>query len=362
MSDRIAKVYCQTFELAMKGSLRWGKASELSKLKHQLIIMESEGGLKAVAEAPVRPTIYGETLESIAAIVDYLRPSLIGLACDDVGVIQSILKSVKNNHTARGALDIAFHQLCAKAKGLDFFKHYLGPNQRLQVSYILGISEAETMMAEAREVFSQGVRVFKIKIGRDAKHDKAIVESLRHEFGNQVILYADANESLSVKEVGGRLEHLAHLNIAYVEEPLPVHLIKARAKLKQEAILPIIADDSCFSPEDLSRELDFDTFDILNIKTARTGFSDSLKMLDMAKKADKGIMLGSQASSGLGTLHCALIASQAGVDYPSELSFPLKLRGDSIKPELRYHEGYLNLADYTQTSLNLSFSAFNDNA
>ncbi|MEZ4612911.1 MAG: hypothetical protein R2838_22155 [Caldilineaceae bacterium] len=36
------------------------------------------------------------------------------------------------------------------------------------------------------------------------------------------------------------------------------------------AVLPVIADDSCFTVLDLRRELALDTFDILNIKTART--------------------------------------------------------------------------------------------
>ena len=134
---------------------------------------------------------------------------------------------------------------------------------------------------------------------------------------------------------------------------MPVHLLKARAALKAEAILPIIADDSCFRLSDLERELEFDTFDILNIKTPRTGFTESKKMLELAKTANKDVMIGSQAGSGLATSHAALFASKAGVTHPSELSFPLKLYQDSISPRLQYRSGYLTLSQLSDIKLNL---------
>lgn len=123
-----------------------------------------------------------------------------------------------------------------------------------------------------------------------------------------------------------------------------MHRLKARAALKRAQILPLIADDSCFTLSDLARELDFDTFDILNIKTARTGFTVSERMLGLARNADKGVMVGSQASAGLGTLHAAIFSSKEGVTHPCELSFPLKLGRDILNEPLRFEAGYINVA------------------
>ena len=201
------------------------------------------------------------------------------------------------------------------------------------------------MLREARWVFEQGVSVFKVKIGRDNRLDEQVVRALQSEFaGSDAILYADANEGLSPDTAARDLERLAKLGIAYVEEPLPVELVKERAALRAAQILPIIADDSCFTLRDLRRELALDTFDILNIKPARTGFAESQKMLTLAKDASKGVMVGSQASSGLGTRHCALFASRAEIDFPSELSFPLKLEEDVVEERLRYEKGWLGVA------------------
>ena len=343
---RIARINTHPFRLKLKGDLQWGKGSRLEALEHVLVRVVTDEGAEGVAEAPARPTIYGETVQSIEAIIKYhLAPQLIGLDCMDEAGVEPTLKRVANNHAARGALDIALHEARAKSQGTSLWESYRGPRDEVRVSFILGIGEVKTMLAEARAIYEQGVRVFKIKVGRNTAHDKQVVEALNTEFaGTDVTLYADANEGLMPETAAQELERLAKLGIAYVEEPLPVELIKERAALKKAQVMPIIADDSCFTLRDLQRELSFDTFDILNIKPARTGYTDSLRMLELASNAGKGVMLGSQASAGLGTMHTAILASDARVTHPSELSFPLKLKRDIVASSLEYENGYLSIA------------------
>jgi L-Ala-D/L-Glu epimerase len=341
----ITKITTKPFRLEMRGNLSWGQHGKLEKLEHVLVRVETDNGHTGYAEAPARPTIYGETPQGIETIIaQHLAPKLVGIDVSDEAKLWNVLHSVANNYTAKGALDIALCEARAKAQGSTLFDAIKGNQEKIRASFILGISDLETMTKEARSIFDAGVSVFKIKIGRDAKHDEQIVKALQHEFsGTDVILYADANEGLSADTAAKDLERLAKLGVAYVEEPLPVHLIKARAMLKRQNILPIIADDSCFTLNDLERELDFDTFDILNIKTARTGFTESSKMLELAKSANKGVMIGSQAGSGLGTYHAALFASKDGVTHPSELSFTLKLLGDVLEIPIKFESGYVGL-------------------
>ena len=344
--SKIARIETRPFRLELKGALQWGKGSRLEALEHVLVKVATDEGHEGFAEAPARPTIYGETVSSIEAIVHgHLAPRLVGLELADEAAIQDALHSVAHNPCAKGALDIALCDARAEAAGKPLFEAQRGPRERLRVSFILGIAEPKATVAEARAVYEAGVRVFKVKIGRDAERDRQVLQALQAEFaGAEVTVYADANEGLSPETAARDLERLAELGVAYLEEPLPVHLIKARAALKAAQLLPIIADDSCFTPAELERELDFDTFDILNIKPARTGFTASGEMLALARSAGKGVMVGSQASAGLGTLHAALFASREGVTHPSELSFTLKLERDILDGPLTFDEGWLELA------------------
>ena len=259
--------------------------------------------------------------------------------------IQARLHEVRNNHAAKGALDMALHDALAQHRGLSLVEYSGTTQARMRVSYILGIGDRDVVIAEARHVVDQGVRVLKVKIGRDWEADLGSIAELQSELGPDVDLYADANECLTAEDAPRRLAQLAELGLRYCEEPLPIELIAERAGLHQAQHLPLIADDSAFTMRDLRRELAFDTFDILNIKTARTGYTESTAMLHLARNAGKGVMVGSQASAGLGTARAALFAAQAGVDHPCELSFGLKLREDILERPLPIRDGYMNLAD-----------------
>ena len=132
---------------------------------------------------------------------------------------------------------------------------------------------------------------------------------------------------------------------------MPVELIKERAALRQQQVLPLIADDSCFSWRDLQRELALDTFDILNIKTARTGYTESQRMLTAALAHGKTIMIGSQASASLGTVRAALFAALPGIDHPSELSFFLKVKEDILTETLTLHDGYFDVTRFANATV-----------
>ncbi|ADV67411.1 enolase C-terminal domain-like protein [Deinococcus maricopensis] len=341
----ITRVEGVPYRLPLRGTLAWGKHSRLTAAEHVLVRVHLADGTVGVAEAPPRPTIYGETVASILGLLAHLSPNLIGMGIDDQGALGGVLNSVVNNHTARGALDMALWDARAQASGRTLMDVLRGPRDRVRVSFILGIAAPDAMLREAAEVVRAGVRCLKVKVGRDHARDLQVIQALRAEFGDDVQLYADSNETLTPEGAPAALAAMRDAGLLYVEEPLPARNLRARADLHARGLLPIIADDSAFTPADLERELEFDTFDVLNVKTARTGFTDSLAMMHAAGVAGKGVMIGSQASTGVGTIHAALLASHDVVTEPSELSFPLKLSADLLNEDLVFRDGWLALRD-----------------
>jgi L-alanine-DL-glutamate epimerase-like enolase superfamily enzyme len=342
---KIAEIHTIPFRLPLAGALSWGKASRMDTLQHVLVRLVTDTGQQGLAEAPPRPTIYGETPESIQAIIqDHLAPRLIGMDINDLDVLNQQMAVIANNHTAKGAIDICLHEVIAAAQDQSLLDYLNPPCRQVKVSYILGISDPTTMLAEAKTVYDRGVRVLKVKVGRNFGSDVAVIKKLQTDFkGSDLQLYADANEGLWPNQAEAQLHQLADEGILYVEEPLPVELIPERTALRRAEILPIIADDSTFTYRDLARELRFNTFDILNIKTARTGYYQSEKMLAAAKQHHKGVMVGSQASSTVGTIRAALFAGLDGIDHPSELSFFLKLEDDIVNRPIQIKNGYIDL-------------------
>ena len=341
---KIQSVDLTLYRLPMKSALKWGAVSAMSTADAALVRVTLEDGTTGEGEALARPTIYGETLHSFQGITDLLRPRLIGMDIDDVDGLWKTLQGIANNHTIKGAIDSALWEARFRSKGQELFTSLQGPSTSLKVSFILGITDLEGMLQEAREVYAAGVRVLKVKVGRDYQKDLQVIHALKQEFPD-MDLYADSNETLTPDQAPHILAAMGEAGLLWVEEPLPVHQTRARMELKKLGVLPIIADDSCFTLGNLERELDLDTFDILNIKPPRSGITGSLKMLELAKAAGKRVMIGSQAGNLTSMRHSALIASLEGVDCPSELTFFLKLGDDISGPNPVLKDGYLNLAD-----------------
>ena len=346
MSRTITHLWTQPYGLELRSSLSWGQGHRLETLNHVLVRVELSDGATGFAEAPPRPTIYGETAESIAAIIAQdCSDLLLGQPIDsleDIHAAQQRLTLVKNNPTARGALDMALHMALAQAQGKTLAELLASSKQRVQVSFILGSGSDQVVLDEAQWVYEAGVRVLKVKIGKDFAREKAQIQAIRQQYP-AMTLYADANQCYTAEEARRYLPELADLGLRWCEEPLPVQQIRARAELRCEGIMPLIADDSAFSLPDLERELDFDTFDVLNLKTARNGFSEASAMLRLCQQQGKGVMVGSQAGSLLGCLHALIFSAQAGIDYPTEASFFLKVKDGAEGPPIR--DGYVLLTE-----------------
>ena len=366
----IEDISTTVYKLPLHGKLQWGKHSVLNDVQHVLVKVRLSDGAEGVAEAPPRPTIYGETVYSITSIIEKeLKPRLIGQSAANL----SAMVQIKNNHTAKGAIDMAVHDARAKSEGVSLWAHLMGIgdwrleiskphsisnlvtesdqspiSSQIRVSYILGIGDDDTVLAEAQRVFAQGVRVLKVKVGRDWDADLRRIQALQEMFAGEMAIYADANECLGVESSAAQLSQLAEMGVLYCEEPLPVEMIQERAALRAGNHLPMIADDSTFTVRDLHRELALDTFDILNIKTARTGYTESLQMLAMAQQASKSVMIGSQASSTIGTARAGIFAALPGVDCPSELSFFLKLKEDIVQKRPLIVDGWMDVAQLVE--------------
>ena len=335
---KIVRIDAAPYNIPLKSPLTWGGGHELRQLQHVLIRVELADGALGMAEATPRPSIYGETQASILHIVaEQLAPPLLGAEIDSfasVAALSARLALIKHNNTAKGALDIALHQALSMSLGRRLTSYLGAARERILLSAIVSTGSPDAVMADVGAAYDAGLRVFKVKIGRDIP---AEIETCRRLFREYPAaqFYADANETLDSGSAAALLNRLHELGMLYCEEALPVHLLRERSQLRRDCRMPIIADDSAFTIADLEREIAFETFDILNIKTARTGFSGSLRMLDRCVEAGLDVMVGSQASSLLGCLQAAVFAGRAAVTCANECSFYLKTEADlSLAPPI----------------------------
>ncbi len=355
----IKQIRARAYNVPLKGVLRWGKAHELKHLEHVLIRVELSDGAVGYAEATPRPTIYGETQASVLHIIEYyLTPMIVGQTIDsfmDVAHLSGKLELIKSNNTAKGALDMALHHAVSQSQAQSLSEYLSVSQSKIPVSYIVSTGTLDAVMGDVGATYEAGVRVFKIKIGKDIPQEIDTIRQLMGQF-KDARFYVDANQTLDADSAVDVLDDLYDLGVIHCEEPLPVHYIEARQNLHEETSMPLIADDSAFTLADFQVQLSFNTFDILNIKTPRTGFSQSSDMLKWCRGNEKSVMIGSQASSLFGCLYAATYSAMDGVDCANECSFFLRTDAD-LNDAPQIVDGYLDIQD-VQTSIDKMIKSF----
>ncbi len=319
---KLENIRLRRFRLPLAGELRWGEGKSLAALEHLLVEVRLGGGYVGRGEAAVRPTIYGETAASIESAIGWLEPLLRRIDLEPPSLVRKTLDRLPFNFAARAALEMAIWEARAAALGRPLAEMLPHARERARVSFIVGQGSVAETLARAAFAYERGVRVFKLKTGGGGGEDEERITALADEFPDAEV-YVDANETLEPRRALKTLAGWRGLGVTMVEEPLPVQLIEERRRLRASGVLPLIADDSVFSLRDAERELELDTFDVINVKPARSGFCWSIGMLERARVRDKGAMIGSQAMSSYGAARAALLAFHPAVDRPSELSFHL---------------------------------------
>lgn len=276
----------------------------ISAAAHVLIRVETDEGLTGVAEAVSRSMIYGESQASIVeAVRSWFAPALIGLDPFETEAAQTVLRSVAANETTRGAIDIALHDLRGKAVSEPTWRLLGAAAQSLRVTRMLSMGDLPSVLAEATAAKTEyGIGSFKVKVDADFDASIVLLRALRRELGDSATLYVDANQSLTAAVVIGGLARLEELGIEFLEEPIAETDLVGRARIAAAASVPIMCDESARTVESAAVQLTAGSARALSIKPARTGFTESARILGLARGLHARTIIGSQGDSAIGTI------------------------------------------------------------
>ena len=342
---KITQIEAIPFKIPYLAPLKWGLSGYLEAAEHVLVKIHTEEGIVGVAEATPRPTIYGESQASILfAIRNWFAPMILGLDPSHTEKIWAKFETIHWNPTAKGAIDLALHDAVAKACGLPLWEMLGGSSDRLPVSWMLGMRSIPEMIQEAADMRARGFKAFKVKVGIDPEKDVQVIKSLRDSLGPDVLIYADANMAYSVSTAIRTIQRMEEYGLAFVEEPVPTWNWRGRLKVAQAISIPIMGDESVFTPQEVAREIDLGVIGVISIKTPRTGYTLSMKIIHLAEMAGIPCLMGTQAETGVGTLASAHFgAARRNVSFPSEISFFLGLKDDLLAEPITLRDGILEL-------------------
>lgn len=357
IDDKIVEIRAIPYAIPYSKPLKFASGS-IEIADNVLVQVVTESGIVGTAEAPPRPYTYGETQESIVAVINRLfAPQVIGLRLQDREIVRSRLERTVGNPTAKSALDMAMWDAAGQAAGVPVHRLLGGYTDRLRVSHMLGFDDPKKVADEAialRE--SMGINSFKIKVGRHPVDlDIEVCRVVRAALGNSAELYIDGNRGWTAAESAFALRELQDVRLSRAEELCPADDVISRRWLVSQSMIPFVADESAPTPAHVTREILSGAATAISIKTARTGFSDSLRVSHLAEGLGVETLIGNQIDGHIGTI-CSLAfgASQASTArHAAELSNYLDMADYLLTEPLEISNGEMVLSGEPGLGINL---------
>jgi L-Ala-D/L-Glu epimerase len=265
------------------------------------IRVETDEGLTGVGECSAFPMIVGETQSTCYEMAkDFARLWKDKEALDMDGRLRELDDFTAFNATVKSAFDMALYDLAAQHAGLPLYKFLKGNKKPLETDLTIGIDEPEAMAATALEFKKNGVRIIKIKLGRDGKTDLLRVQMIRKVVGDSLHLRIDANQGWDFETATEVLVKMGNCNIEFCEQPMRQwndHLMPALRKISP---IKIMADESVFNHHDARRLILAGACDYVNIKFAKSGgIAEALRINEVCAEHRIPCMMGGMLESRL---------------------------------------------------------------
>lgn len=327
--------------------------ASLETMNFVFVRVETRDGLVGWGEAACLggPTWSEESAESVAATVErYLAPWLRGRDAARIEALrQEMGRRVQGNPFARAAVEMALWDLNGRALGVPVHRLLGGKvRDRVPLSWSLAVGDGEAEVAEARELAGRGHGIFKIKTAaHPVGHDVERVRRIREAVGPGVRLRIDANQGWDRATALRAIRAMEPYDLDFVEQPVPRWDLEGLDHVARQVAVPIMADESCFSPQDALALARLGGVSILGLKlTKSAGLLGTMAIARIAEAAGMGCYVGCMIETSLGTaayLHVAVAA--APVTWGCELFGPLLLRGDVTAAPVRYADGAILALD-----------------
>jgi L-alanine-DL-glutamate epimerase-like enolase superfamily enzyme len=250
---------------------------------------------------------YGETPDTMIAIWPRLMDA-IGepeLTLDGLtAAAEAMTASVAHHGSAKCAIDIALHDLASRVAGVPLHT-FLGLSADLPpTDFTIGI-DTPAVVAE-RAARAAHFPALKIKVGGPS--DLATLEAVRAVFTGPIRV--DANTGWTLDDAIALLPDLERLGVELIEQPFRARRLDLLRQLQQQSPLPIVADESAVTIEDLDGLVGVVAG--VNVKLAKCGgVGPAKRMLERARELGFRTFLGCMEETSVGIAASAAVASLA---------------------------------------------------
>jgi L-alanine-DL-glutamate epimerase-like enolase superfamily enzyme len=308
MTSLTITAIAETFAVADHFTISRGDKTEV-----EVIVCEVSDGTHT-GRAEATPIYYeGEDAELCIEAINMRAKSRVPLTRE------SLLETMMEG-AARNALDCALWDLETRQAGVPLWQLANLPEPKPLVTAItISLAPAGDMAKAAAKAVAAGYQLLKLKL--DGEDDVERIAAVR-KVAPAARLIVDLNEAWDERDIEAEAAALVPFGIELIEQPVAAGNEEDLIGVKSP--IPLCADESCMTHEDLDRCEG--RFQVINIKLDKAGgLTEAMLLAEKARMRGFDIMLGCMLGSSLGIAPAFALAQKAKwVD----LDAPLLLKRD----------------------------------
>ncbi len=308
---KIKKIELGTYSLSLhkpfKTALRIVNSMESIVIKITI-----SNGLIGYGETSPTEAITGDTRESIISSLEIFKSAAIGEKLTLNNLPKMLSDNSRYNNSARSAIEIAAYDILAQNDSMPLYGYLGGKKIHFKTGTTISLNPVEDMVSDSLDALKQGFDSLKIKLGDNPDEDTERIRAIREAVGDSISLKLDANQGWSPDDTVQFLERLNKygVEIELLEQPVPKDDLVGLRYIKERSKVPILADESVFSPEDARAILKMDAVDMINIKLDKCGgIAGALEIADICCEYNAKCMIGCMMEGAISVGAAAHVAS-----------------------------------------------------
>jgi len=316
----------------------------METLDYLRVDMRGDDGSHGHAEMTAMPGYSSETIASMRTAVEaHFAPVLLRMeVLKENDILQALRQALPGNPYAHSLVELALLDLRARLLGVPAHALLGGAvRDEVPLGAIVTLDTPAAMAEEARYWHALGARTLQVKVATDAPSSLARVDAIRRAVGSDTVIAIDGNGSFSVAAALQTMKALEQHDVGFFEQPVPAWDIQGMATLSRAGLIPIVADESLFTAHDALRIVQERAADGFNLKLAKSGISETLRIMAIADAAGIPYGLGAMLETPFGSLagiHFAAALRQPL--FPAELVGPWKMQGPRVPDSRLSQDGF----------------------
>ena len=276
-------------------------------LQNIFVSVALDNGNTGTGEIPTSFSRKDETIPVIRKALEQMRDELKGVPIETYEErIRDLRKRFPHARMTISGLEVALFRAFLKSKGASERQWFGGKLDELETDITIPfVPDAASLTKWIDYALREGFRLFKIKVSGDVEDDKRFLSLTRGILARSEIPFRmrlDGNQGYKVTTFCRFADWIRTKGypVDFFEQPLPKRDLEGLRTVRKAAVLPIILDESVDTISDVKRALDEEACDGVNIKIAKSGITESLEIVQLARINGLKLMIGCMTETMVG--------------------------------------------------------------